>query len=123
MARLPRHRRVKMHTYAWPENCVVNCHGHGHGHPTTLDPRGNLEGWRALRFDPYLRKSIPNFTGPWGDKDVRKIVDVQPYSIATRSLGFGIAKTPGSAVPLLFEQALLQARADGEARVFFYFAR
>ena len=52
---------------------------------STLDPRGNLEAWRALRFDPYLRKTVPNFTGPWTDKDVRKIVGTEYFGLIAKT--------------------------------------
>jgi hypothetical protein len=38
------------------------------------DPRGDLETWRARRFDPAVRKNVGHWVDPWSDEDVRATV-------------------------------------------------
>lgn len=49
--------------------------------PATGDPRGDVEAWRRLRFQPYLKKTVGNWSSPWADKDVRKIVGNEYFGI------------------------------------------
>ena len=49
--------------------------------PSTADPRGDVEAWRRLRFEPYLEKTVDNWSNPWADSDVRKIVGNEYFGL------------------------------------------
>ena len=47
----------------------------------TEDPRGDLDAWRALRYEPVIRKTVGNWMNPWVDDDVRKAVGNDHFGV------------------------------------------
>ena len=49
---------------------------------TTHDPRADLDAWRALRFEPYLRKEVTGWIDPWAaDAEVREAVGADYFGL------------------------------------------
>jgi len=53
--------------------------------PSTSDPRGDVEAWRALRSKPYLRRTVGNWSSPWPGNEVRKIVGNEYFGLIART--------------------------------------
>ena len=47
----------------------------------TEDPRGDLDAWRALRYEPVIRKTVGNWFNPWVDDDVRAAVGNDRFGV------------------------------------------
>jgi hypothetical protein len=57
---------------------------------TRTDPRGDLEAWRALAYEPLHRARVKGWVDPWGDGAARA-------RVGTRS--FGLIATARLALP------------------------
>jgi len=85
----------------------ANCRWQGTWFPWELgtsDPRGDLETWRARRFDPAVRKNVGHWTHPWGDDEVRATVG---------SNYFGLIATTSVRVPRTGRYQLVVGSDDG----------
>jgi hypothetical protein len=49
------------------------------------DPRGDLDTWRARRFQPLVRKDVDNFGSPWSDGEVRAAVGNERFGLIART--------------------------------------
>ncbi|MFT5050756.1 MAG: nitrous oxidase accessory protein NosD [Chlamydiales bacterium] len=49
--------------------------------PSTSDPRGDVDAWRALRSEPYLRRTVANWASPWPGNEIRKVVGNEYFGL------------------------------------------
>src|SRR5690606_8475297 len=48
---------------------------------TRTDPRGDLDAWRALAFEPLHRDRVTRWIDPWGSADVRERVGLRNFGL------------------------------------------